>query len=482
MAQPVPAGAVPLQALKFSLTRKIPQIIPVLTETVRTGSKSTLPPSLIPTTPAPAKSNLHQPAKVIDSLREHAAASKNLSNLSGETGKSALESNFMSAASLADGGVIPPAVGDAANVQPKDKRPLLERMLERVKLDDRGKADEKQALETAFKRLLATPTGKHYAEEFLAEGINARIQFDDFADSQLFLVENRKKFFAAQAYTDWKEDASVVVRLNRHYVDGDAEYMYESLPSIIGHELLGHGLWYGRAAKHALYLAFHYHELNETMARLVGWAIDHELDGKFEDPGAWNFAQDPAQYLANLKLRQAYYAVTFSEREMADPIGTLRSRVEPAKAEIERAKRNLASQKTWTPVLDHFTQEHGIAAHRFTLLRQELADQEAYHAAEIVNSQTVVDEVSRLIERLDAETDRASETYLRQASVNALFEHLRTDTERMMRLVAQLASSAYVPPRPPGPRPPDQITWQEFVQMYQDDVAADAKRAHKHWR
>ncbi len=422
LARPIPAGAVPIAQAN-------PLFLPAL------------PHSLVPRLPSPAKHDELHPAKVVDSLREFGAKTEQLSGLKGEGGKTALESNFMSAASLGDGGVVPP-VADGALTPNRDERPLLERMLERVRLDDRGKEDEKKALATSFKRLLATPTGRHYAEEFLAEGLHATVQFEDFPDSQLFLVDNRKKFYAAQAFTDFKEDGTVLVRLNRHYVDGDPEYMHESLPSVIGHELLGHGLWYGRSDKAGLKVAFHYHELNETMARLVGWAIDHELDGKFEDAGAWNFANDPANYLANMKMRQAYYSTTFSENEMSDPLGTLRSRLEPARQEIERSQRNLASQKTWPPVIEHFVAEHRIDTKRFDLLRKELADQEAYHAAEIANSEAVLAEITRLLGNIEAEPTQESETYLRNASTHPLFARLREDDRTTSTSASQVVTSS----------------------------------------
>ncbi|MDP3541951.1 MAG: hypothetical protein Q8T11_05720 [Elusimicrobiota bacterium] len=424
-----------------------------------------------------------QLAAVIDTLREYGARSQSLAGLKGEAGAAALERNFMSAAALGDEPLVPP-VGDGAYVAPSaDARPLLTRMLERVRLDDRGRADEKKALEESFKRLLETPTGRRYAEEFLAEGLTAVVRFDDFADSQLFLIDGRKRFYAAQAYTDWRPEGYAEIRLNRHYVDGDPEFMRESLPSIIGHELLGHGLWYGRATKENLYLAFHYHELNETLARLVGWAIDHELDGRFEEAGAWNYLADPAHYLSNLKMRLPYYAVTFGQSEMAKPLATLRARLASAEAEVMRARSNLASQKTWLPVLDHFSRDHGIPAGRFGLLRKELSDLEAHYQNEVVNAESIVREVSGLIERIAAEPDRASELYLKEASAHPFFERLSADTARLGKALETMANAAPpAPPRPAPPRPADQITWEALAKMYQEDVAADANRAFKHWR
>jgi hypothetical protein len=467
-ATPIPLNAVPVPLAPVKAAAAIPA----------------MPAALFPRALAAAKPVIHQQGqKVIDSLREHGAKAANLADLKGEAGAGALEKNFMSAASLGDGVVTPPGGDESPLVPAEDSRPLLARMLERVRLDDRGRPDEKKALEAAFKRMLDTPTGRRYAEEFLAEGLTARVHFDDFPDSQLYLVEGRKKFYAAQAYTDWRQEGYAEIRLNRHYVDGDPEFMHESLPSVLGHELLGHGLWYGRAAKENLYLAFHYHELNETLARLVGWAIDHELDGRFEESGAWTYLSDPANYLTNLKMRLPYYAVTFSQSEMANPVATLISRLASAENEVVRARRNLASQKTWLPVLDHFAQGHGIDPKRFELLRKELTDLESHYQSEVINAESIVREVAGLRERIAAEPDRASEIYLNQASAHPFFERLSADTARLGNALTLMANSTPpAPPRAAAPRPADQITWAELSKMYQDDVAADAKRPTKHWR
>ncbi len=467
-ATPIPLNAVPIPLAPVKAAAAI----------------QALPAALFPTALAAAKPVIHQQnQKVIDSLREHGAKAENLADLKGEAGAGALEKNFMSAASLGDGIVAPPGGDESPLVPAEDSRPLLERMLERVRLDDRGRPDEKKALENSFKRMLDTPTGARYAKEFLAEGLTAHVHFDDFPDSQLYLVEGRKKFYAAQAYTDWRQEGYAEIRLNRHYIDGDPGFMRESLPSVLGHELLGHGLWYGRAAKENLYLAFHYHELNETLARLVGWAIDHELDGRFEEAGAWTYLSDPGSYLSNLKMRLPYYAVTFSQSEMANPTATLNSRLAAAEKEVERANRNLASQKTWLPVLDHFSSGHGIDPKRFELLRKELTDLESHYQSEVVNAESIIREVTGLKERIAAEPDHASEIYLSQAAAHPFFERLSADTARLGKALAYMTNATLpAPSRPAPPRPANQITWTELSKMYQDDVAADATRTNKHWR
>ncbi|UPT74484.1 MAG: hypothetical protein M0D55_01720 [Elusimicrobiota bacterium] len=442
-----------------------------------------VPSALASQLPAPHKPAKSNPSSVIESLREHGSESASVSKLDGEAGKSALELNFLRAASL--GGDGNPTSDGSAPAEKTDATPLMARVLERIKLDDRGRPDEKKALEESFRRMLETPTGRRLAEDFLAEGITGTVHFEEFPDSQLYLINGRKKFFAAQAYTHWQADNTVEIKLNRHFVDGDREIMEETLPWVIGHELLGHGLWYGRAAKGNLYTAFHYHENNETLARLVGWSIDRELDGKFEEAGVWNYLDDPAYYLANLKLRLPYYSVTFSQAEMADAMGTLRGRLAAATNEIDRAKRNLAAQQTWTAVIDHFASDHGIAPERFTMLRQEQSDLVAHYTAEVVNSEAVVAEITALLDRMAAEPSQDSQKYLAAAAQTPLFAQLAAETERLRRdLAGDSAKTPREAPREAPPRPKDQISWAELSKMYHDDVAADAKRpaGKKHWQ
>lgn len=477
-----PAISIPLNAVPVPLA-KVQASAAAVSPTILTPSAVT-PAALKPAALAASKPVIHQQGpKVIDSLREHGAESGKLSGLNGENGKGALEKNFLSAAALGDEHGSSAGGDGSKKSSNSDVRPLLERMLEKVRLDDRGRADEKKALEDAFKRMLDTPTGRHYAEEFLAEGLTAHVHFEDFPDSQLYLVDGRKKFYAAQAYTDWRQEGYAEIRLNRHYVDGDPQFMHDSLPSIIGHELLGHGLWYGRAAKENLYLAFHYHELNETLARLVGWSIDHEQDGRFEEAGAWTYLSDPAHYLANLKMRLPYYAVTFGHKEMADPLATLRARLVSAEQSVAHARQNLAAQKTWLPVLDHFSSGHGIPAKRFDMLRKELSDLEAHYENEVVNAESIVREVGALIGRIEAEPNHDSELYLKQASAHPFFSRLDAETAKLGASLTKAASAAVpaVKPQVASARPADQISWEELAKMYQDDVAADAKRTVKHW-
>lgn len=82
----------------------------------------------------------------------------------------------------------------------------------------------------------------------------------------------------------------------------DAEFQKQDLPPTLAHELLGHGLWYGRAIRESALQVFHHHELNEANARLVGWLVDFELDGRFEEAGAWAYLADPVAFLQHLKL------------------------------------------------------------------------------------------------------------------------------------------------------------------------------------
>lgn len=416
------------------------------------------------------------PARVIDSLREHGDKAAKLSELKGEAGAAALESNFMSAASLGDGAPATPSEkGDATPVPvTPETRDLLARLKERVHIDDRGKADEKAALETAFTRLLQTPTGKRYAEEFIADGTLAHVHFADIPPSM-----------QALAYAQTRPDGGVEIFLSRHYfLDAPARDLRQNLAGTIGHELLGHGLWLGRSIRDDILLAYVHHESDENHATLLGWNIEHELDGRFQNGGAWNYLADPAHSLKMQKILLPGYAKTFSQEQMNDPVGTLRERLSLAEKQVELARANLTAQKTWLPVLEYFSSGHGIPSERFATLRQELADMVREHEHGVAVAEAVRDEITAMIGRLEAEPHGESARYLQEAARRPLFARLNADVARLSAsLRERVESSPMIPAHQPPPRPAGQISWDELAKMYHDDVAADASRpaGQKHW-
>jgi hypothetical protein len=496
---PLPAPLLAVSASLPALAALPPAVVlpaSVLAVAPRAAGAASLPVAAVPSGSAARVS----PVTVIDGLREYGGKAEELSGLKDEAGAAALESNFMSAASLGGGAPAAPVHDGSGFPGPAaPERSLLSRLKERVRVDDRGRADEKEALESAFLHLLQTPTGRRYTEEFLAEGLSARVHFADFPESLQALGEARQ-------FTD----GSLEVRLNRrYYLEAPAEKRRQNLVGILGHELLGHGLWMGRFMKEDMLPAYAHHESNEAFATLLGWIIEHELNGSFDAAAPWSYLADPARFLKMQKLSMPHYATALSHEQLADPLGALRDRLALADERVENVRAEQATQKTWLPVLEYFAHGHGIPTDRFSLLREELRDEAAQLDYEVANSLVVQREIAGLLGRMLAEPDRASlgrlasrkiaglfgrpqaeperqsVRYLQRAARHPLFARLNADVARLSAALAERVESA---PRPSvrelPPRPADQISWAELAEMYRKDIAADESRSadQKHWR
>lgn len=72
----------------------------------------------------------------------------------------------------------------------------------------------------------------------------------------------------------------------------------------------------------------YYHDgPNETHARLIGWLISCELNGPAGSAEPIRYLRASAQYLAELKLKLPYYALTFSSQEMLRPTEVITARL-----------------------------------------------------------------------------------------------------------------------------------------------------------
>lgn len=427
-----------------------------------------------------------QPLRLIDRLVRHAADSRALADGGLETAAPALRRNFAAAAGLErdgdDGGAVTPPAASAGGEERRDD--LLGRLLTRVTLDDNSSPEQRAGLEDAFRRMLTAPSARALAERYLAEGAPAVVRFERFEGSRIYDVDGRKIFYAPRAFTEWKGD-HVEVRVNLDYLGTDAEFLKQDLPPILAHELLGHGLWYSRAVRENALQAFHHHELNETNARLVGWAVDFELDGRFEESGAWNYLQDPAGFLAHLKLRLPYYALTFSNEELARPVEALEARSAAAKEKRAQLEAELANLLSWNPVIEHFVKHHGLAESRLRALRAYMSDNEAGYREELKVMDALIADVDATVGRMKAEPDRVSERYLQWAAAHPMFADLARETEangrRLIEMVGAASAKAGDESAEAALRRDEhwrgQVTFDELVELYR----RDRERNPSHW-
>ena len=425
----------------------------------------------------------------LSALRENAPlierAAEDARRGSLEDAAPALERSFAAAAGL--GPVVP---SEGAAIPKEDREPvteadhgeLLRRLLQRVTLDDHGDPRERAALRKTFERMLQSATARELAEKFAAEGAAAVVRFERFEDSRIFNENGRKTFHAARAYTEWKDDHALV-RLNMDYLETDELFQSQDLPPTLAHELFGHGLWYARAAREDAFQAFHHHELNEMNARTIGWNVDFELDRFFDDSGAWSYLQDPAGYLPHLKTRLTYYALTFSNEELARPIETLEGRLAAARARRARLETELTNHKTWNPVIDYLVSRRVIPEARTRALRGYMTESEAAFRYELTLVDALIAEVAATLDRMRAEPDRMSERYLQEAAARPVFTGLLREHEELSRRLLESVSAS-------GARHDDepeevrrareehwrgQVTFEELVEIYTKDRAKNPK-------
>jgi hypothetical protein len=428
--------------------------------------------------------------RAIDALRANAPLADALPAVTNESSPEdtarAVEENFEAAASLGGGSgggsVVPPASG-RSSFGPND--PLLTRLLAQVRLDEGGTPERRAALTKAFAQMLETPTGRAYAERFIAERIPAVVRFDAVEGSRVFDVNGRKLFYAPRAFTEWKVD-HVEVRVNLDYLGTDAEFQREDLPPTLAHELFGHGLWYARAARENALQAFHHHELNETNARLVGWMVDFERDARFEENGAWSYLQNPAAFLSYLKLRLPYYALTWSTQELSRPRETLEERLTAARSKRADLTVKLSNHNSWNGVIDHFVSHHGLDESKLRALRGYMTETAKGYEDEIRVVDSLIAEVDATVGRMNAEPDRSSEAYLKWAATHPMFSDLAAEVDRNTR---QLIDRVSRTPARMGDVSPEaaaaqvdhwrgQITFDQLVAMYRQD----RERNPGHWR
>lgn len=438
-------------------------------------------------------------AAIISTLREHGALAGAVAE---NGGASAAEANFRSAAGLGEAvahesavsvpadaprwgglGRLNPFAGkngpvhDHKKWKPVKNDPLYDALTQRLTLDSRGSQREAEGLERMVRRMLESPTARKYAQQFIDEGITGVVKFDEVEGSKVYEFERRKIFYAPRAFTDWK-DGKAIVRMNRDYLDSDEEYFFEDAPPTLAHELLGHGLWYGRMAKHNLQEGFHVHENNETNAKLVGWLASWELNRRHHDTYAYEYLQDPAAYLRNLKLRQPYYSVTYGDADLRDPLAALRGRLEQLPQLRASYSQGLANTSSWPPIVDHFVLHHGIDESRFAKLREDLAGREAALQNELATLDHIEQSVRATIEYYEGEAGRPGLEYLKSMGAFPQFAALQADVDAMTSELREKMTAEQARPSPaPLPWPEGQITWEQFQEMFH----RDARENPSHW-
>jgi hypothetical protein len=305
-----------------------------------------------------------------------------------------------------------------------EKADPLPSLFDLVQFEDGGDPRRRLALAQGLEQLVNSPTGGTLAQEFGDLGLGARLAFGRIEGTRAVIIDGRPGFHGPRGYTTWHHDHPLVI-LNDHYLTIDPIIRERELPATLGHELLGHGLWYHRAQAKKLLDVFHLHELNEVNARLVGWTIEMELHDGLGDREAWHFLRDREGYLAEMKLRHPYYALTYNADEMKDALASLIARIPKARARLAEQIENLKRHRSWYRVIDHFIMVHYMDHNSFTALQGYMKDTDGVIFSEIEQARLALNAMIKAAQTLHGEADRQSARYLARKAQHTLFADLQ---------------------------------------------------------
>ena len=246
------------------------------------------------------------------------------------------------------------AAGAAAPSAPAD---LQARLLQRLVF--KGTKQDREALGEAVGLILKTKTGRELAGEFVKEGAAAELS--------LGAISNSGETHVAKVPPE--------VTLSREYLGKEPEYSRPAMAGTLAHELFGHAFEVYRAKKAGLpELARYHYRGDELGARLIDWQVQTELTGTVADANPQEYLDNPEGYYRGVVTRDPYYILTFSPKEMKNPVTTLRGRRKLLAADVARTEASLADNESWRPILAHFVAVHRIPKSRFEAAQKGLDD------------------------------------------------------------------------------------------------------------
>ena len=426
-------------------------------------------------------------------LLEHGPQAAELAAGAWEDSPASMENNFALSAALGRSG------GEAVAVPGADSSDgffsglfagkggsakLGRRLLEKLEIDDHGNPAERRLLEKVVRRLMDSPTARRYTEDLLASGGRAKVSFEEVGGYRVVEEGGRRTFNGIFGETNFDGEIPHV-RLNRQYLESDADFVMAHAPKALGHELLGHVVYHAKAAVLDLVWPFRYYKDNETLSGLVEWIITAELGEKLSNGRMWQYLQSPDLYHRNLHVVAPFYAGTFDREEARDLEGTLLARRERVRREMRDGEEDARNWAHWKAIADHFALHHQASPQSLRTVRATIEaslENRRLGAQELAAIDSYVQHLLDALGQPDWKKWAAgflqsmSHAFFTQVEeeVASLTRHLRDLVER--RQAAEPAAPAAGPaPAEDGPR---QITFDELGKMYRDDLA----RNPGHWR
>lgn len=224
----------------------------------------------------------------------------------------------------------------------------------------KGTRQEREAFGEAVGLILKSKTGRELAAEFVRERAAAEVTMGDLDHNS--------------AETDTDLDPPKVA-LSRKYLAQDPDHTRVAMAGTLAHELFGHAFEKQRSTKAGFPEVAHDHYRGDELgSRLIDWLVQTELAGKVVDADPKDFLDDPEGYYREQLTHDPYYILTFSPKEMRNPVTTLRGRGKLLDADAAKTAAEIEENETWRPVVAHFIKVHRVAKERLAPAEKTLDD------------------------------------------------------------------------------------------------------------
>jgi len=336
----------------------------------------------------------------------------------------------------------------------------------------KGTRQEREALGEAVGLIMKSKTGRELAAQFVAERAAAEVAMGDLNHNS--------------GETDTTLDPPKVT-LSREYLAQDPDHTRVALAGTLAHELFGHAFEQQRSKKAGFPEVAHDHYRGDELgSRLIDWLVQTELAGKVVDGDPEDFLDDPEGYFRELLTRDPYYILTFSPKEMKNPVTTLRGRGKLIDADAARTAAELKSNEDWRPIVAHFIKVHGIARDRMAPAEKELDDYLKWaqgHQSKLAACRKALE--AQIKEWSSPEGAKEKKALIAAAGspyLGALEARLTARARALRRLRSGRTPAAVIelPPLVIGPEPKTgpKIDLEEVGRMYAEDMAKNPG----HWK
>jgi hypothetical protein len=335
--------------------------------------------------------------------------------------------------------------------------------------------------------ILRTRLGRELAAELVAERVRIPVSFSDTAPCPVYRLHGKVRLDCIDSVLHPNPRGYEVI-FNRAYLGMDKEFLDETLPKILAHELLGHGVSLVAAdrAGSSAYARWIGDELN---AYAVEWIIAGELGQNIDSATPWDMVRDIDSYAGRLQLVNEFYALQFTLPEMLAPEKILPARLKGLQTMDGYHRKTTEKYRSDRWFVQHLLKKHaGQTLAGVKVEARAFGDVAHVYDVWVSTQAPLYDAKSELVRKRVREFDAYMKTGQGKAFMRSLRWSLgsgragafmRSKLDELRRRRAELAALLKGRKRPPVDRP-GYVTAQQLERMRDEDIKNGCREALFH--